>query len=44
MPVAARSRSAWRLTMAAFLPPISAMQGCGQARAAKARTMPMPTA
>ena len=32
MPVTARSRSAWRVTIAAFLPPISAMHGRGQIR------------
>jgi hypothetical protein len=43
MPSAARSRSAFALTIAAFLPPISAMQGRGQRPAPNARTMPIPT-
>ena len=32
IPSAASSRSAWRETMAGFLPPISTMHGRGQAR------------
>ncbi len=43
MPSAARSRSAARVTIAAFLPPISAMQGRGQRPAANWRTICMPT-
>src|SRR5207253_10718254 len=43
MPVAARSRSALRVTIAAFFPPISAMQGRGQAPEAKRRAIDMPT-
>ena len=43
MPAAARSRSARSLTIAAFLPPISAMQGRGQRPPANSRAIDMPT-
>ena len=37
MPVTASFRSAWRETIAAFLPPISAMHGRGHGAAAIVR-------
>ncbi len=43
MPTAARSRSARAVTTHAFLPPISVMQGRGQAPLVVFRSSPRPT-
>ena len=44
MPLAARVTSPEAVTIQAFLPPISAMQGRGKRRPASLRCISMPTA